>query len=422
MLQSFALQTFASIIAESASMNQKAGSTPSHDAASLLATARRIRPLLDRMGPINEAKGELSREVVDALHQSGLFGMFLPKVLGGAEVTPTQGLDLLEEVSYADGSTGWVLMAAALSIGTGGSYLDEKEVRRIFSLDRCPVIAGHGAPVGKARRVPGGFMLSGQWSYGSGVKHSDHIHSGGLVCNDNGEPVLGADGLPEIRIFVVPREAFVYGDNWDVMGLRATGSIDYSCKDVFVPAGATHLTGCTTPQRGGPLFMLGIRGMSTICHTGFTLGVGRRMLDELAAIAKVKKGRFGALGEGESFLENFGAAEAKFRAARAFAHETWRGIEETLYQGKPLSTRQGTLHRLSLNHITWTTADIARFTYYAAGGNSLRESTLQRFFRDMHGATQHATSSPPIIRDCGRELAGLATGKVWGFTTLMDAL
>ncbi|MFN0305184.1 MAG: acyl-CoA dehydrogenase family protein [Burkholderiales bacterium] len=392
-----------------------------HSFSSLMEAARKARPLIDRMGPINEEKGELSREVVDALQQAGLFGMFTPKVLGGAEVTPTQGLDLLEEISYADGSTGWVLMAAALSTGTGGAYLDEGDATRIFSLDRLPVIAGHGAPMGKATRVPGGFLLSGNWSYGSGVRHSDFIHSGGMVCDAGGAPVVGVGGLPETRIFVVPREACVFGDNWDVMGLRATGSIDYSCKDVFIPEGATHLTECTTPNRGGPLFLLGIRGMSTICHTGFTLGVGRRMLDEVAALSRVKKGRFGLLGDGESFMENFGAAEAKLRAARAFAYETWRGIEESLYRGEPLSTRQGTLHRLSLNHVTWTTAEVARFAYYAAGGTSLRASTLQRFFRDMHAATQHATSAAPIIRDCGRELAGIAEGKVWGFTTLMDA-
>lgn len=390
-------------------------------AASLLKAARDARALFDRMGPINEEKGELSKEVVDTLHQAGHFGMFVPKGLGGSEIRPTEALDILEEVAYADGSTGWVLMASILSIGTAGSYLDEADVQRIFSLDRMPMIAGHGAPMGKARRVPGGFIISGNWSYGSGVKHADFLHSGGMVCNDDGSPVIGANGLPETRVFVIPREACVLGDNWDVMGLRATGSIDYTCKDVFIPKGATHLTECTTPKRGGPLFTLGIRGMSTIGHTGFTLGVGRRMLDELAALAQVKKGRFGLLGDGESFLENFGAAEAKLRAAKAFAYETWRDIEQSLYRGEPLSTRQGTMHRLSLNHVTWTIAEVSRFAYYAAAGNSLRASALQRFFRDMHGATQHATSSAPILRDCGRELAGVAPDKVWGFSTLMNA-
>jgi alkylation response protein AidB-like acyl-CoA dehydrogenase len=388
--------------------------------ASLLEKARRLRPLFDKMGPVNEKKGELSEEVVEAMHQAGFFGMWTPRELGGFELNATDGLELFEEVAYADGSTGWVLMAAALSTCTAGAYLDEEHARRVFSGKRFPVIAGQGSPGGRARRVPGGFRLSGNWSYGSGVKHADYIHSGALVLDEGGAPVIGSNGLPEARIFIVPRDAFQYGDNWDVMGLRATASIDYSIKDVFVPEGSTHLTECTTPKRGGPFFLLGIRGMSSICHSGFTLGVGRRILDELAVIAGTKSGRLGALAASESFIENFGAAEAKFRAARALLFETWHGIQETLYRGQPLTTRQGTLHRLALNHVTWTTADISRFAYFAAGGISLRESTIQRCFRDMHGATQHLTSSPPILRDCGRELAGLAKDKVWGFTTLMD--
>jgi alkylation response protein AidB-like acyl-CoA dehydrogenase len=387
--------------------------------ASLLDKARSLRPLFDRMGPVNEKKGELSEEVVSAMHEAGLFGMWVPRELGGFELNATDGLELLEEVAYADGSTGWVLMAAALSTCTAAAYLDEEYARRIFSGERFAVIAGQGSPNGRARRVPGGFRLTGKWNYGSGVKHADYIHSGGLIVDDNGVTVRNS-GQPETRIFVVPRDAFEYGDNWDVMGLRATASIDYAINDVFVPEGSTHFTECTTPKRGGPFFMLGIRGMSSICHSGFTLGVGRRTLDELAVIAGSKSGRLGALAASESFVENFGAAEAKLRAARALLFETWHGIQETLYRGQPLTTRQGTLHRLALNHVTWTTAEVCRFAYFAAGGISLRESTIQRCFRDMHGATQHLTSSPPILRDCGRELAGLAKDKVWGFTTLMD--
>ena len=160
--------------------------------------------------------------------------------------------------------------------------------------------------------------------------------------------------------------------------------------------------------------------MSSIGHTGFTLGVGRRILDEIAVIAGTKAGRFGRLGDSESFLEKFGAAEARFRAARALVFETWHGIEKTLYRGDSLSTRENTLHRLALNHITWTTAELASFSYFAAGGIALRDGALQRFFRDMHAAAQHATSAPPILRDCGRELAGLAPDKVWGFSTLVN--
>ena len=74
-----------------------------------------------------------------------------------------------------------------------------------------------------------GFMLSGSWSFASGIKHGTHIHTLGVI-----------EGTGEARIFVLPVEKATLIDNWDVLGLRATGSIDYRIDSVFVPEGYTH--------------------------------------------------------------------------------------------------------------------------------------------------------------------------------------
>ncbi|MGH7553064.1 MAG: acyl-CoA dehydrogenase family protein, partial [Longimicrobiales bacterium] len=63
--------------------------------------------------------GRLAEPVVQALHTEGLFGMWVPRALGGAELDPIDSLQVIENVAYGDPSTGWVLMAAALAIGTG---------------------------------------------------------------------------------------------------------------------------------------------------------------------------------------------------------------------------------------------------------------------------------------------------------------
>jgi hypothetical protein len=85
-----------------------------------------------------------------------------------------------------------------------------------------------------------------------------------------------------------------------------------------------------------------------------------------------------------------------------------------------LSTRQQTLARLALNNATWTVSEACLFAYTAGGGYSLRESTIQRLFRDMHAGTQHFTSGDPVLSECGRELSGVAAGKVWRFFELGD--
>src|SRR4029077_15511885 len=130
-------------------------------------------------------------------------------------------------------------MASALAIGTGAAYLGDAAVDELFSGERLPVIAGQGTRPGKAVPVYGGFQLSGSWSFASGIKHGTHIHTLGVI-----------EGTGEPRIFVLPVGQAPLIDNWNVLGLRATGSIDYSIESVFVPDAFTHFAVTETPKRG----------------------------------------------------------------------------------------------------------------------------------------------------------------------------
>ena len=92
-------------------------------------------------------------------------------------------------------------------------------------------------------------------------------------------------------MFVLPVEAALLAGNWDALGLRATGSIDYSIDGAFVHRNYTHLQHVKTANIGGALYKLGIFGFSNIGHTGFALGVGRRLLDEIALVARSESAR-----------------------------------------------------------------------------------------------------------------------------------
>lgn len=398
--------------------------TPRHSmqagaAATMLQRATDLAPLVRQHADANEATGRLQDEVVDSLRTAGLFGIFTPHCLGGAQLDPLDAIRVVEEVAQADAATSWVLFAVALCNATAGAFLGDEAVAHLFANGRAPVTAGQGIPNGKAVVDHGKYRLTGRWNYGSGVKHADWIHTGAIV-HENGAPRLDSAGAPEIRILYVPREAVSFGENWDVLGLGGTGSIDYSVNDVLVDAPYTYHSRTIKPLRGGNIYSMGAIGMGSAGHTAFALGVGRRLLDELAAFARTKVGRPGLLGESESFLENYADAEAKLRAARALVHETWADAQQTLHAGDPLSTRQVTLIRLGLNHTTWTVSAISDFVYKAAGGVALRKGAIQRYFRDMHAGTQHITSSATLLRECGRDLSGIATGKSWAFLGLVD--
>jgi indole-3-acetate monooxygenase len=373
-------------------------------------SAKRVAALANEHADYGDMQGRLAQPVVDALHREGLYGMWVPRsIRGGAELDPLSSLQVIENVAHGDPSAGWVLMAAALAIGTGAAYLGDEAVEKLFAGARLPVIAGQGTRPGTAVPEKGGFRLTGSWSFASGIKHGTHIHTLGII-----------QGTGEPRIFVLPVEQATLIDNWDVMGLRATGSIDYRIDSVFVPEAYTHFAITETPRRGGALYTLGIIGFAAICHSGWACGIGRRLLDELAAYQKARGGRAGTQSTSESFLEGYAKAEGAYRAARALVYDTWTDVWQTMQRGGPVTVRQGTLIRLAMAHVTWAAHDVAAFVYGAAGTTGLRAGTIQRLFRDMHAGTQHVVASPPVFRQIGRELAGLAEGQNWRFLELVD--
>lgn len=378
---------------------------------SLPERAKQVATIADEHADWGDKHGRLADPVVEALHREGLYGMWVPSsVRGGAELDPLASLEVIENLSYGDPSTGWVLMASALAIGTGAAYLGKPAVDELFKGDRLPVIAGQGTRPGNAVPKDGGFLLSGSWSFASGIKHGTHIHTLGVI-----------QGTNEPRIFVLPVEQATLIDNWDVMGLRATGSIDYTIDSAFVPEAYTHFALTETPNAGGSLYRIGVIGFAAMCHSGWACGIGRRLLDELSGGVKLKGGRGGKQGESESFLEGYANAEATYRSARALVREAWGDVQRSLERGDDLTVRQHSLVRLAMAHIQWASHDAAMFVYRSAGTSALRAGVIQRLFRDMHAGTQHVIASPPVYRALGRELAGLVEGQKWFFLDLAPA-
>jgi alkylation response protein AidB-like acyl-CoA dehydrogenase len=376
----------------------------------LPARAKAVGALASAHADYGDKNGQLAQPVVDALHNEGLYAMWVPQALGGAELDPISSLRVIEQVAYGDPSAGWVLMASALAIGTGAAYLGDEAAKALFGGPRVPVIGGQGTRPGIAKPVPGGYRLTGSWSFASGIKHGTHIHTLGLI-----------EGTNEARIFVLPVEQVTLIDNWDVMGLRGTGSIDYRIDDVFVPEAYTHVAITETPKRGGALYTGGIVAFATICHSGWACGIGRRLLDECGDNVRARGGRAGTQATSETFLEEYARAEGVYRAGRALVYESWADAWETMKRGETLSQRQHSLIRLAMAHVTWASHDAAMFVYRSAGTTGLRAGTIQRLFRDMHAATQHLLVSPVVFRAIGKELAGLATKERWVLAGLVDA-
>ncbi|MDO9396028.1 MAG: acyl-CoA dehydrogenase family protein [Herbiconiux sp.] len=367
----------------------------------VIAAVAALHDLVDSYGAENDEKGFVAEPVIQALYDCGAMGVITPRELGGSEMTPRQAMDVYRTLSYADPSTGWVVMALAMSTGLAGAFFTEEAAAELFSTPRLG-IAGQGTRAGRAEPVEGGYLVSGQWSFASGIKHATHLHTAAADTTTG-----------ETRFFIVPVAQVDFVDNWDVLGLHATGSIDYTLDGVFVRTEFSYPSLSTAPTTGGWLYRVGIGNFASMNHGAWAIGVGRRLLDELASSVQRKSGRSGSWGDNASFHEQYARAELRLRSAEALLYGTWAEIEAVLARGDRMSVRLETLNRAALCNATDALDDVAGFVYRSAGSEALRPGVIQRLYRDVHGGTQHISSSPVVLQSAGRQLAGLAEGQKW---------
>jgi alkylation response protein AidB-like acyl-CoA dehydrogenase len=210
------------------------------------------------------------------------------------------------------------------------------------------------------------------------------------------------DGNPQVRVCWLPRENAQFDENWDVIGLRGTGSVDYSLKDVTVPNGFHHERTTTRGLRNWRLYDIGIAGMASAGHAAVALGLMKRALEEITQIAFAKKrpAYQTVLGDQPVFRHDFAHHEASYRAARAYTMELYDETERYLEAGNELTTPMRERFRQNVIYVHRVAADVVRFCYTMGGSDSLRNpSHLGRCMRDVFAATQHVIADTIAMQD-----------------------
>jgi len=379
-----------------------------------LATARSLSGLIVSEAERTESEGTLSPAVVDAFRKTGLFGLLIPAELGGAEADAVTTLAVFEELSRADASTGWTLLANTTTSGFAGAFCGDAAVEAMFGAARPPVHAGMLGPRGRARPVNGGYEVSGSYSFGSGSAHADWIGAGTMVMAGDA-PVMTPSGLPEMRVAFLPRDAVRFLGNWDVLGLVGTGSYDYAVDDVFVADDFTFPLVGARLRRGGPVYRLGVLGLTSIGHCGFALGVGRRALEEIAraAPAKVRMSSLTPVADDPLFRHDFSFQEAALQGARAYAFEVFGRAMGVAGKGQEPDAELAQRLRQATTYATRVAADVVRSAYGWLGTDGIRPGVLQRCLRDMETASQHIfvdgstfTAAAPVLLESYTGAAG----------------
>jgi alkylation response protein AidB-like acyl-CoA dehydrogenase len=356
-----------------------------------------------------EAARRLPERWVEAFSRHGLFQLCVPRSLGGAEAHPRVLVETIATLAAGDGSAAWCVMIAATTSVLGG-WLAAEPARRIFAAPRA-VSGGVFAPSGRARRVPGGFQMSGRWTFASGCQHATWLLGGCLVEGDAGlEQAPG--GRPDVRLLLFPAGEAEVIDTWDVAGLCGTGSHDIAVRDLFVPEEHTVSFLSGAPRERRPLYAFPVFGLLALGVASVGLGLGRRALDEVTALARDKTPALAQkrLAERATTQVQVAEGEALLGSARAWLLESVERCYEAAASGGPLPVAERARLRLAASHAAESAARAVHIAYTLGGGSSLyRRSPLQRLFRDAHVVTQHASVSGGSRELVGRALLGVET-------------
>jgi alkylation response protein AidB-like acyl-CoA dehydrogenase len=365
-----------------------------------LAVARSLSKLLEGEADANEANGALTPTVVGALRETGLLWLLVPREMGGGGTDLLTNFFVGEELARADGSIGWCFMANSTASAFAATYLGDRAVDAMYGGRWLPILAGAGQPNGRARLVKDGIEGSGSYSFGSGSTYSDWVSGVMLVEDEKGELLLEG-GAPVVRLAFAPRDKIEFLGNWNVGGLKGTGSVDFRILPQFIHDDFAPV-GLGTLQRGGPFFSLGMLFFALSGHAAVSLGLMKRALEEVARIAADKR-RLGAsqnVIDNALFRDEFAMHEADYRAARAYLVEVISDAQKTASAGETVSEEQ---HSRLRQANAWSHAAgmrVVPFCYRWAGSQALRRpSVLGRVMDDMRAAYQHLTVDPGTYAD-----------------------
>ena len=340
-----------------------------------------------------DALSHVPRDMIERFKQVGIYRAATPKCFGGDALAPGLFLQMIERISEADGSAGWVA-----SFGSAGVYLaalPPETLAELYADSPDLVFAGGLFPIQPATQVEGGWRVSGTWKFASGCKGADVLGVGIGIGGPGGKPRTALLRARDVEIV----------ENWNVVGLKGTGSHDLKLDNAFVADDWTFIRGGES-NIDEPLYRYPTIAYAAQVLAVVNLGLARAALDEITRMAS-SSGVTGApkLGDRAYVRIEIGKAEAELQAARGFFYDATETVWDSILAGNAVSPEQVSQLRLAAVHVSRAGADVVRRAYSLAGTTAIYlNHPLQRYLRDAMVVTQHAFLSDGMYDGAGAVL------------------
>jgi 3-hydroxy-9,10-secoandrosta-1,3,5(10)-triene-9,17-dione monooxygenase len=372
--------------------------------------AQALLPKLRERAPRAEELRRLPDETLREFHDAKLLRMHQPRRVGGAEL------------EFAAIVTFWALLAGACASSSWNfiNFVSHHLMLGMFPPRAQDEIWGKSSdaliassfvfPAAKARKVEGGYVISGRWPFSSGVDPSDWNMLAGLAFLDDNAP-------PEQRVFLLHRSQYKVIDTWFAGGLRGTGSKDVEASEQFVPV---HMTLSVADTKGGPtpgsavipgpLFQMPVFALFPYMLSGVALGIAEGLIDDFSSVRNRTGKMTGArIAEIQSTQIRLGEATAYARASRRVQEANCREAQEAIAAARTPDARTKARYRLEGAYAVEWAVRAVDVMFGLSGAAGLYESGhAARAFRDAHAVKQHFSFNTDIASTTyGRVALGL---------------
>ncbi|NRB53939.1 MAG: hypothetical protein HRU41_40190 [Saprospiraceae bacterium] len=334
-------------------------------------------------------------ELVNQLKDTGAFRLWVAQAYGGHQSHVLDLMQAVQTLSYYNGSLGWILGVtgtAALSSG----YLPSAVAQEIYGHPRA-MTGGWAAPAGRAKRVEGGILVNGKWSWGSGIRYCSHIVGGVLIDQGEAQRPLSA-----IAFFNPKDVQFI--DNWEVLGLNGTNSIDYQVEGLLVPDGYWMPFPVRKAHIDDTLYRFSFLGALSTGVTSVGLGLAQRAIDEIIRLSKQKvpNGARRSLSERPIVHEKIALMQARYHSCKLLLEENVRKNWTEAEKGN-ISAKTKSELRLASTYAVEECSAIISQAYKIGGGSSIWNGVkLQELLKDIHVVSQHGMVGPSNFEIAGR--------------------
>ncbi|WP_095059601.1 MULTISPECIES: acyl-CoA dehydrogenase family protein [unclassified Pseudomonas] len=379
------------------------------DERDLLERARRLVPALKARTAQADKDLKVPVESVVELQSAGLLRALQPRAFGGYEVDPRTFFEIQTILAEGCMSTAWIYGVMGVHPWQLARYPIETQ-REVWAEDHDALICSTYMPAARVTVVEGGYRISGRWGFSSGSEHCQWVFLGGILPPD-GE--LAA----EHGTFLLPRSDYQIERNWDVMGLRGTGSHDIVVEDVFVPAHRVQRTNNwnleATPGRlvnTNPIYAIPFAQVFSRAVSTSAIGALQGAINEFRDNAAKHIGKHGAR-TAEDPVAQTAIAEAMVTvdSLRLVLERNYEHLMSLARAGEYPDTETRLLYRYQSAYVTNICAERANDLLRSMAASGLYNTNpVARLFRDLHQARGHiANNYMAYGRSYGAVMLGL---------------